>query len=232
MGLSLEVAQAFRREYLALTGARAWLDGSEMLVCGLASHYVPLPSKKFSLFEEELAKMDSSDAAVISELINKYSEKPCVPQQSAYLRLETIDKCFSRRTVEEIICALEREAANKPDDFINTTHQALKKASPTSLKISLRSIRQGRLEGIQKCLIREYRTSCHVMLGNISKDVLEGCRANLIDKDRKPKWAPSKLELVSDEMVEKYFTRVPELNWEDLKLPARPQIPSYSLSKL
>ncbi|KAL9680256.1 hypothetical protein QQ045_018134 [Rhodiola kirilowii] len=79
----------------------------------------------------------------------------------------------------------EGEAANKPDDFINTTLQALKKASPspTSLKISLRF------------------------------------------------WAPSKLELVSDEMVEKYFTKVPELNWEDLKFPARPQIPS-SFSKL
>ncbi|KAL9690944.1 hypothetical protein QQ045_011359 [Rhodiola kirilowii] len=219
----------FFGEYLGLTGAR--LDGPEMLACGLATHYVP--SHNLSLLEEKLITVDSSDAAAaISEIINKYSEQPLVKQQSAFLRLETIDKCFSRRTVEEIVSALELEAANKSDDFINTTLQTLKKASPTSLKISLRSIRRGRLEGIGKCLSREYRMVCHVMLGHVSKDFLEGCRAILTDKDRNPKWAPSKLELVSDDMVEKYFTKVPELKWEDLNLPARPQIPSYSISKL
>ncbi|CAM8901748.1 unnamed protein product [Rhodiola kirilowii] len=220
----------FFGEYLGLTGAR--LDDPEMLACGLATHYVP--SHNLSLLEEKLITVDSSDAAAaISEIINKYSEQPLVKQQSAFLRLETIDKCFSRRTVEEIVSALlELEAANKSDEFINTTLQTLKKASPTSLKISLRSIRRGRLEGIGKCLSREYRMVCHVMLGHVSNDFLEGCRAILIDKDRNPKWAPSKLELVSDDMVEKYFTKVPELKWEDLNLPARPQIPSYSISKL
>uniref|UniRef100_A0A7N0U5F3 3-hydroxyisobutyryl-CoA hydrolase n=1 Tax=Kalanchoe fedtschenkoi TaxID=63787 RepID=A0A7N0U5F3_KALFE len=218
----------FFGEYLGLTGAR--LDGPEMLACGLATHYVP--SQKLPLLEEELIKVDSSDAAIISDIISKYSEQPLVKQESAYLRLETIDKCFSRRTVEEIFSALEREGAKKPNDFINTTLQTLKKASPTSLKISLRSIRQGRLEGIGKCLAREYRMVCHVMLGHVSKDFLEGCRAILIDKDRNPKWEPSKLEMVSDQMVEKYFTKVVEDNWEDLKLPARPQIPSYFVSKL
>lgn len=34
----------------------------------------------------------------------------------------------------------EREAMNKPDAWISTTIQSLKKASPTSLKISLRSV--------------------------------------------------------------------------------------------
>ncbi|CAM8937949.1 unnamed protein product [Rhodiola kirilowii] len=218
----------FFGEYLGLTGAR--LDGPEMLACGLATHYVP--SQKLAMLEQELVKVNSNDAAVISELINKYSEQPCLKHQSAYLRLETIDKCFSRRTVEDIISALKQEATKKPDDFINTTLQTLKKASPTSLKISLRSIRRGRLEGIGKCLTREYRMVCQVMLGHVSKDFLEGCRAILIDKDRNPKWEPCKLELVSDVMVEKYFTKVPELNWEDLNLPSRPQIPSYSMSKL
>uniref|UniRef100_A0A7N0UHU4 3-hydroxyisobutyryl-CoA hydrolase n=1 Tax=Kalanchoe fedtschenkoi TaxID=63787 RepID=A0A7N0UHU4_KALFE len=156
-------------EYLGLTGAR--LDGPEMLACGLATHYVP--SQKLSLLEEELVKSDSSDAAITSEIINKYSDQPRVKQKSAYLRLETIDKCFSRRTVEEIVSAVELEAAIKADDFINTTLQSFKKASPTSLKITLRSIRRGRLEGIGKCLTREYRMVCHVMLGHVSKDFLE-----------------------------------------------------------
>ncbi|KAJ0579681.1 putative 3-hydroxyisobutyryl-CoA hydrolase [Helianthus annuus] len=54
-------------------------------------------------------------------------------------RLKTINSCFSRRTVEEIISALE-EGDKNMDNWISWTIQALKKASPTSLKISLHSV--------------------------------------------------------------------------------------------
>lgn len=35
-------------------------------------------------------------------------------------------------------------------------------------------------------------------------------------------WEPSKLELISNEMVDKYFAKVDDEVWEDLKLPYRP----------
>jgi 3-hydroxyisobutyryl-CoA hydrolase len=92
-------------------------------------------------------------------------------------RLDVIDRCFSRRTVEEIISALEREATQEADGWISATIQALKKGSPASLKISLRSIREGRLQGVGQCLIREYRMVCHVMKGEISKDFVEVLQA-------------------------------------------------------
>ncbi|KAJ6673785.1 3-HYDROXYISOBUTYRYL-COA HYDROLASE-RELATED [Salix viminalis] len=50
---------------------------------------------------------------------------------------------------------------------------------------------------------------------------LQGVRAILLDKDKNPKWEPSKLELVTDEMVDKYFSRVDEDEMEPLQLPAR-----------
>ncbi|KAF2597490.1 hypothetical protein F2Q68_00012586, partial [Brassica cretica] len=142
-------------------------------------------------------------------------------------RLDVIDRCFSGRTVEEIIAALEREAS---DDWISTTIRALKKASPASLKISLRSIREGRLQGVGQCLSREYRMVCHVLKGDISKDFVEGCRAILIDKDKNPKWEPWRLEEMKDRMVEQYFKRVEEE--EDLKLPARKNLPALAMAKL
>lgn len=43
--------------------------------------------QKLSFLEEDLFKLESSDAAVISEVIHKYSEQPCVKQQSALFRL-------------------------------------------------------------------------------------------------------------------------------------------------
>ncbi|OAY38989.1 3-hydroxyisobutyryl-CoA hydrolase 1 [Manihot esculenta] len=218
----------FFGEYVGLTGAR--LDGAEMLACGLATHFVP--SAKLSLLEEALHKVDSSDPANISSIIDEYSEQPYLKEQSAYQRLDIIDRCFSRRTVEEILSALEREAMNKPDAWISTTIQSLKKASPTSLKISLRSIREGRLQGVGQCLVREYRMVCHVMQGKLSKDFLEGCRAILIDKDKNPKWDPPKLEFISNSMVEQYFSKIDDEEWEDLQLPARFHLPGYAAAKL
>ncbi|KAJ9159705.1 hypothetical protein P3X46_025184 [Hevea brasiliensis] len=218
----------FFGEYVGLTGAK--LDGAEMLESGLATHFVP--SAKLSLLEEALHKEDSSDPVTISSIIDKYSQQPYLKEQSACLRLDVIDRCFSRRTVEEILSALEREAMNKADAWITTTIQSLKKASPTSLKISLRLIREGRLQGVGQCLVREYRMVCHVMQGKLSKDFFEGCRAILLDKDKNPKWEPSKLELISNNMVEQYFLKVVDEEWEDLKLPARFHLPGYAAAKL
>lgn len=218
----------FFGEYVGLTGAK--LDGAEMLACGLATHFVQ--SERLPLLEEALVKADSSDPMIISTTIGDFSHEPNLKKNGAYRRLDVINKCFSRRTVEEIIAALEREYADKKDDWISSTIQSLKKASPMSLKISLRSIREGRLQGIGKCLVREFRMVCHVMLGEISKDFVEGCRAILLDKDRNPKWEPSKLELISDEKVDLYFSKVDDDGWEDLKLPVSSKLPAYAIAKL
>ncbi|KAF4351221.1 hypothetical protein F8388_000397 [Cannabis sativa] len=218
----------FLGEYCGLTGSR--LDGAEMLACGLATHFVP--STRLSLLEEDLYKVDSSDPVIISEVIGKYSQQPHLKEKSAYLRRDVIDKCFSQRTVEDILSALEREVMKKPDDWISATIQTLRKASPMSLKISLRSIREGRLQGVGQCLVREFRMVCHVMKGEVSKDFAEGCRALLLDKDKNPKWKPSKLELISDGMVNQYFSKVDDEEWEDLKLPARSNLPVSAIAKL
>ena len=37
--------------------------------------------------EEDLCKVDSSDSAIISEIIDKYSQQPNLKENSAYLRL-------------------------------------------------------------------------------------------------------------------------------------------------
>ncbi|CAH8282366.1 unnamed protein product [Eruca vesicaria subsp. sativa] len=246
----------FFGEYVGLTGAR--LDGAEMLACGLATHFVP--STRLAALEADLCGVGSSDPVTFaSTILDTYTQHPNPKHQSAFHRLDVIDRCFSRRTVEEIISALEIEATHKADDWISAAIGALEKASPASLKISLRSvrfqdasqacndgkdkltvncvykfqIREGRLQGVGECLIRENRMVSHVMKGAISKDLVEGCRAILIDKDRSPKWEPRRLEEMKDSMVEQYFKRVEEEDgWEDLKLPPRKHLPASVIAKL
>ncbi|XP_009140993.1 3-hydroxyisobutyryl-CoA hydrolase 1 isoform X1 [Brassica rapa] len=220
----------FFGEYVGLTGAR--LNGAEMLACGLATHFVP--STRLTALQADLCKVGSSDPVTFaSTILDAYTQHTHPERQSAFCRLDVINRCFSRRTIEEIMSALEIEATHKPDDWISATIGALKKASPASLKITLRSIREGRVQGVGQCLIRENRMVSHVMKGDISKDFVEGCRAILIDKDRNPKWEPRRLEDMKDIMVEQYFKRVEEEDgWEDLKLPPRKHLPASAIAKL
>ncbi|CAH8362892.1 unnamed protein product, partial [Eruca vesicaria subsp. sativa] len=225
------------KKYVGLTGTR--LDGAEMLACGLATHFVP--STKLAALEADLCRIGSSYPIFISKILDAYSQHPDLKQESAYHRqvnmtlpllfLSTCLYCTSTMpTSQAFLRFSEREVTQEPHDWISATIAALKKASPASLKISLRSIREGRSQGVGQCLIREYRMVCHVIKGDISKDFVEGCRAILIDRDRNPKWDPPRLEEMKDSMVDQYFKRVEEQ--EDLKLPKRNNLPASAISKL
>ncbi|KAL2901837.1 3-hydroxyisobutyryl-CoA hydrolase 1 [Bienertia sinuspersici] len=294
----------FFGEYVGLTGKR--LDGPEMLACGLATHYVhssklPLLEEELcegniddplnickildKYAEQPVLKENSAYRKTRREKDEDSGErkgrKRCVKVTlqigEEILRLHIIDKCFSYRTVEEILSALEKEHAETNDDWVSAAIGSLKKASPTSLKISLKSVgsssrtqlglglgwlaeqnttelsadfkevtvfliyyitfyylqfREGRLQGVGQCLIREYRMVCHVLRGEVSRDFFEGCRAILVDKDKNPKWNPSRLDLVSDNMVNHYFSKVNDEEWMDLKLPTRSNLPASSMAKL
>ncbi|KAH0766079.1 hypothetical protein KY285_001950 [Solanum tuberosum] len=185
----------FFGEYAGLTGAR--LDGAEMLDVGLATHFVP--SEKLPFLKQELAKVNTSDADVISVIISLFSTIPNLKAESPCHKMKIIDRCFSQRTIEEIISSL---------------------------------IREGRQQDVGSCLIREYRMLCHALKGELNKDFVEGCRATLIDKDRNPKWEPSRLELIRDDDIDRYFSKIDDEDWEDLKLPPRSNLLPYAIAKL
>ncbi|KAG5225066.1 3-hydroxyisobutyryl-CoA hydrolase [Salix suchowensis] len=174
----------------------------------------------------------TSDTKTISEIISKFTHKSNDKQHGAYSRLEIINKCFSRTTVEEILSSLESEAETKSEKWILDAINWIKSACPTSLKISLRSIREGRTKELEQCLIQECTIVCHIVRRTVSNDFYEGVRAILLDKDKNPKWEPSKLELVTDEMVDKYFSRVDEDEMEPLQLPVRSNLVDTMRPKL
>ncbi|KAJ0963074.1 hypothetical protein J5N97_028196 [Dioscorea zingiberensis] len=201
-------------EYLALTGEK--LNGVDMLAVGLATHFSM--SARLDWIDERLAKLVTDDPSVIDSSLAEYGDLVYPDKKSIVHRLETIDNCFGRETVEEIIDALESEAARSNQDWCISALKKLKEASPLSLKVSLRSIREARYQTLDECLIREYRMSLHVISKQVSNDFCEGVRARLVEKDLAPKWDPPSLDKVSEDMVECYFSPLDELEPE-LKLP-------------
>ncbi|XP_010933711.1 small ribosomal subunit protein mS47 [Elaeis guineensis] len=201
-------------EYLALTGER--LNGVDMLAVGLATHYSM--SARLNWIDERLAKLVTDDPSVIDSSLAQYGDIVYPDKKSIFHRLEVIDKCFGHDTVEEIVDALESETARSNQDWCTSALKKLKEASPLSLKVTLRSIREGRFETLDECLVREYRMSLHGISKQVSHDFSEGVRARLVDKDLAPKWDPPSLEQVSDDMVEYHFSPLGEVEPE-LKLP-------------
>lgn len=203
-------------EYLALTGEK--LNGVEMIACGLATHYSL--SAKLPLVEEQLGELDTDDPSVIETSLEKFGQLVFPDNSSVLRRIEILDKCFCLDTVEEIVDALESEATALDDTWCISTLTRLKEASPLGLKVSLRSIREGRFQTLDQCLVREYRMSLQGISKQISNDFCEGVRTRMVEKDFAPKWDPPKLEQVSKDMVDRYFSPLSEFEPE-LELPTK-----------
>ena len=74
--------------------------------------------------------------------------------------------------------------------------------SPTSLKVTLRALQEGKHMDFDACMEMEQRLSLHFME---SHDFFEGIRAAVIDKDRAPRWEPATIASVTTKDVDHYF---------------------------
>jgi len=189
--------------YLALTGAR--LDAAGAVALGIATHYVP--SSRLEGLEAALATTiaESSDGrSAINDVLERFAEAPGEDPMAQYRPV--VDRCFSVGSVEEILEALDREAADG-SAFAAETAATLRHKCPTSLKISLEQLRRGRaMSNLAEVLAMEYRLSQHCMAGT---EFFEGIRAVLVDKDHDPKWSPATLAAVDGAMVAAHFEPVP-----------------------
>ncbi|MVO85725.1 enoyl-CoA hydratase/isomerase family protein [Streptomyces sp. p1417] len=173
--------------HLALTGQQ--VGAHDALLCGLADHFVPA---------ELLPRLVADLAAdPVREVLARYvSEAP--PGVLAGQR-EWIDACYPAERVEDIVARLASHGARAAEE----TARTLGTKSPTALKVTLAALRRARLLGpLERVLEQEYRVSC-AALG--SADLVEGIRAQVVDKDRTPRWSPATLAAVTDDDVARYF---------------------------
>ncbi|KAK6919782.1 Enoyl-CoA hydratase/isomerase domain [Dillenia turbinata] len=188
-------------EYLALTGAR--LSGKELVAAGLATHFVP--SEKLPELEKHLVSLNSGDKEKVKSVIEEFSLEVSVDEDSILAKQSTINSCFSKESVEEIIESLEAEASKEGNGWIGPVLKSLKRSSLVGLKVTFRSVREGRKQTLAECLKKEFRLTMNSLRATISGDVYEGIRALTIDKDNAPKWDPPTLDKVEDEKLDLVF---------------------------
>ncbi|MEI6559119.1 MAG: enoyl-CoA hydratase/isomerase family protein [Rhodospirillaceae bacterium] len=181
-------------DWLGLTGAR--LAAADLVYAGLVRHYVPQARLEALVAALAAADWSAPGDRVADEVIAGHASAPGEPPLAAHRAL--IDRCFGHDTVEEMVAALEAE----PGEFAHAQLEALRRGSPTSLKVTLRQLRQGACLSLEDCLRLDYRLSQAFMAEH---DFYEGIRAALVDKDKHPRWQPPTLAGVSDELVDRHF---------------------------
>jgi enoyl-CoA hydratase len=173
--------------HAALTGAN--FDGADAIALGFADHFVP--HDKLPAFKDAIIA-DGIDAALAA-----YTQEP--PPSQLLAQQDWIAECYAGDTAEDIIAALRGHDAGPA----GAAADLIAGRSPISVSVALQAIRRAaKLDTLEDVLRQEYRTSCGSLR---SHDLVEGIRAQVIDKDRNPKWSPATLAAVTTADVEAYF---------------------------
>jgi len=177
--------------YLGLSGVR--LKAADLVALGMAQ--AEIPSERIEALIEDLAA-GPLDTASIDAVLVRHAVPPAAPVMAP--RQAEIDHLFAGGTVEAILQALEGASQDWAQDALAT----FRRASPTSLKLTLRQLRDGRKLDLAQMFRIEYRLAVRCTEGH---DFAEGVRAILIDKDNAPRWQPDRLGAVGFELLDGYF---------------------------
>lgn len=159
--------------YLGLTGAR--ISAADAKFCGLILNVI-----KHEHFDLLIDRMVTDRPLFPTGVLDGLS----VPTEPSQLEENTpiINQCFGFDQVDEIFSALEKNKS----EFATKTLAMLNEKSPTSLKITLKELRDARSLQFDECMQMENRIVEQILT---SPDFYEGVRAAVIDKDNNPKWS-------------------------------------------
>jgi len=179
--------------HAALTGAP--FSGADAIALGFADHYVP--HDRLDALREAIA------ADGVEQALATHAVEP--PPSELAAQQEWIDHCYAGDTVADIVASLrnhERTGAGPANDAA----ELIATRSPIALSVTLEAVRRAaKLDTLEDVLAQDYRVSSASLR---SHDLVEGIRAQLVDKDRNPKWSPASLAQVSKADVEAYFASV------------------------
>jgi len=181
VGCSLPLAQApgHLGEFLAMTGWR--MNGADAIHAGFAD--IEVASADLAELKSQLEK--TVDPAAIGAFARDGNEATLASH------LDAIDRHFGQETALDCLLSLEAD----PSDFTRKAVEMIRRGCPLSVACSFELVRNARtLASVRQALVHEYRFTFRAMSDG---DFLEGVRAQVIEKDRDPKWQIRRLEDVS-----------------------------------
>jgi enoyl-CoA hydratase len=172
--------------HLGLTGGMG--SGADAVALGLADFFVP--SESLDALAAALATEPAVDAVA-----RFAQEAPASPLEA---ERAWIDDCYSSDDALEILNRLDASTAAARE-----TAAIIRAKSPLAVSTTLASLRRASaIDTLAEVLNQEYRVSVRFAEGS---EIIEGIRAQVIDKDRNPKWNPATLDDVEKADVDAFF---------------------------
>ncbi|QUH04160.1 enoyl-CoA hydratase/isomerase family protein [Saccharopolyspora erythraea] len=163
--------------YLGLTGTR--IGPADALYTGLATHLTS--SRDIDGIVPALRNRGSKSVDMV---LRSFCKPNPVSSSELAKRRSAIDWCFGAPSLALILNRLEQHG----EVWSAEQHEVLKKACPQSLQVTFDLISQARELDLAACLEAELTAACYITK---TPDFIEGVRAALVDKDRRPKWSTS-----------------------------------------
>jgi enoyl-CoA hydratase len=184
-------APGYAGTHLALTGER--MTAADAIYCGLAD--VQIDAARLAALSAALA-----DCRTARDVRVRLKGMPVAPAASRLAAARPwIDACYCADNVEHIVKRL-RDSGN---DAARAALATIETVSPTALKITLRNIRSAvSFRRVEQSFQLDYRVALACVAGH---DFIEGIRAAIVDKDRRPAWRPDELEAVTPDIVDRHF---------------------------
>lgn len=172
---------------LALSAAT--IGPADAILVGFSDHFVP--SDRISTLLRTLEATNPVTAIAF------HAASPDRGELAA--QREWTDHAFTADSVTDILGRLRGYGSEEASALADSIAQK----SPLALAVTLEALRRARhLPDLEAALDQEYRVSRH---SSGTPDFAEGIRAQLIDKDRNPRWNPSTHAAVTDGDVEAFF---------------------------
>lgn len=181
---------------MALTGLH--VSGADALVVGLADCFI-LADRAEDLVEALSAVTCSSEVDGVLARMQAEAGQSLLAAQAGW-----VSWAFAADSVEEIMENVQQvvDSGEEGAEFATTVLGAMKKNSPTGMKVALEAVRRASNQSLAQTLNQDFVTTCRAMEGH---DLSEGIRAQVIDKDRNPVWLPASLEEVERRTVLAFF---------------------------
>ncbi len=185
--------------YLALTGVQ--IRGADALYSQLADVY--LAADAIASLTEDLVALTWTDdhSSDLRRFIHTRAAVGLAAPTLSLLR-PAIDSHFTRPSVPAILASLQAETRPEYADWAQQTAQLMCSRSPTMLCVTLSQLNRGKDMNLAACFRMEMSMTQQCFEQG---DFMEGVRALIIDKDNAPKWQPSRLQDVTDAMVDAFF---------------------------
>lgn len=173
-------------EYLAMTATR--LGPADAIVAGFADRFMASDR-----LPELVRRLEARGTDSVDRLAGE------APGGLLEARLDEIDEAFSAADGPAIVARLE----DSPSPWAREAVGAIRRHSPLSVACALEAVRAARrLADLESCLAMEFRFAWRATQHT---DFLEGVRAAIIDRDRRPRWRHARLEDVTPAEVARLF---------------------------